>query len=454
MRSRPKVALFLRPAEGAAGQTVRAELELDAGSATPVEFVDVWLTGVERAYRDDDQAWAQTIVSRKARFTPGRLTKGKQRFAADFALPENAPPSYQGRWYSTEYAFDVHVSIPWWPDRHARFALPVAAEPVPPEPARPQVWSSSSEGPKDKRPYLEVSLVQPQVAPGEPIEGTLAVTNLTAVRRLEVAFVGHEHVTLQGKTHTVEVQRLVARLDGAHKEGVGTPFRVRFPKDAPPTFFTRSMQMRWHLVVRAVVGFGDDVVMHIPIVVSRLADAAVPESKRRRAAAAAPVGRERRALLWRAAAERLSLRNDAARERMVGTFGGVGLTVRLEQRPDGSLWVIGECQFRPALAAGLAVRERRWLDALGNGVPLPSPLHERLFAEATVPEVVATLLGDGRAFAAVEEVSMDDEGAMLAAPASVQSTEALVDRITPLLAAAQALGEARDRLPDAGGTYR
>jgi len=456
MRSRPKVALFLRPATGAAGQSVRAELELDARSETPVEFVDLWLTGVERAYRDESQAYAQNIVSRRARFTPGKLVKGKQRFAADFALPAGAPPTYSGRWYATEYAFDVHVSIPWWPDRHARFALPVAPDPVPAEPVRAQVWSSKSDGPEGKRPYLEVALAQPRIAPGEAIEGTIAVTNLRSMRSLEVAFVAHEHLVLGGQTHDVEVHRLVARLPEKREEGVGVPFRVRFPKEAPPSFAARGMRLTWHLMVRAVVAFGEDVVMHLPIVVSQGRPGEVPDSRRRRATVAAPVGRERRALLWRAAAERLELRNDEQRERMESAFGGVGLVVRLEQRPGGDLWVVGECTFRPALEAGLSLRERRWLDALAKeGLELPAALAKRFFAEARDVEVARTLLAElGAALAPVEEVSLDDEGALLGMRASVQSTEALLERITPLVTAAQALGEARDRLPGAGSTYR
>ncbi|RYE92248.1 MAG: hypothetical protein EOO75_07125, partial [Myxococcales bacterium] len=148
MRRRPEVSMRLRPGAPVAGSEVVVETVLAVPSRTPVDSVEVRLSGHESFALQTGHARVARVplVHLVARFAPGLLDPGEHRLPARFALPGGAPGAYPGRFVAVAYEVSVAVAIPWWPDRHARFLLPVRSAPRPVTP-RAVMFASRVEGP-------------------------------------------------------------------------------------------------------------------------------------------------------------------------------------------------------------------------------------------------------------------------------------------------------------------
>jgi hypothetical protein len=176
---------------------------------------------------------------------------------------------------------------------------------------------------------------------------------------------------------------------------------------------------------------------------------------RRRRAQLPPVGHERRTLLLRAAAERLELELTAESEELRTVFASSTLIIRLEPHEGRGLVAVAELTW-PTLGLDLELRERRWTDAFGEELELSDPpFRKRFYARATETERASLMLdADVRgSFASLTEVEIDDEGAVLARPISVQSVESVVDDLRPTLDAARRLADAAARVAPTMG-YR
>src|SRR6202012_2308534 len=135
------------------------------------------------------------------------------------------------------------------------------------------------------------------------------------IRRIEVAFVTVDVPRVKSGVGVTEVGRYSARLlDGAPADGKPMPLRIRLPASAPVSFTSSTLAIAWRIEVRAVIAFGSDVTLSIPIAVTARhvqGDETPPPVPR-----VAPVGKERRALVWADVARRMHLENDADAEQM------------------------------------------------------------------------------------------------------------------------------------------
>ena len=83
---------------------------------------------------------------------------GEHRYRYTFEVPRDAAPSYTGQRASVTYLMSVHVSVPWWPDRHAHFTLPVTMPSSPAPLGGEARIVASADGPQPKEVYAEVSI--------------------------------------------------------------------------------------------------------------------------------------------------------------------------------------------------------------------------------------------------------------------------------------------------------
>jgi hypothetical protein len=229
---------------------------------------------------------------------------------------------------------------------------------------------------------------------------------------------------------------------------------VRFPEGASPAFSGRHGHVLYHVAVVAVVALGRDVRLEVPleVVAARRAQESqgVASTRLRRVP---PVGRERHALVLKRAAEHLSLDVDEARGEAKTHWGEVSATIRLETREDVGMVALADLRW-PSCAAGLVVRERRWLDM--GGAKAEGDLGKRFHLDAEDPEKAGPFFDREilETLAAMQEVEIADDGARIAARVSVQSEPALIRDLGPLLEAARRVAEARARLPSGEGPYR
>lgn len=287
---------------------MRAEVVLDSKRSVPVEFVDVQVTGTEAL----NAGGASPFLRRVARLVEGDALRTQAcRLPFTFDLPRNAPPSYRGPVALVRYDVDVHVSIPWWPDRRARFAMQVAPLPLPTPLSKPGLYSSNPEGPRGSEAHAELSLASHHAQVGGEVAGALAVHNVGA-QRYTTATVGLRAIQetrgpfgsgrYPGTLYAVQMDLRTA------KDGASIPFRFRVPDDATPSLpfasrpdgETMASALRWVLDVSVGVRFGASVQMQVPFeVLSRKSSAE---------ATLAPVpviGEDRLAAVWEQASQPL-----------------------------------------------------------------------------------------------------------------------------------------------------
>jgi hypothetical protein len=450
VRSRPKVKLLLSPSFVTPGTQLLAETVLQARSETPIAFVSMSLCCKVFSAAGAGKSRAEqttTLYLREWRSPAGTLTVGEHRHRVAFDLPDTLPPTYAGADANIDYVIRVHVSIPWWPDRVETFTVPVASADAPsPPPPRPQSFATSPEGPRGKDSFMEVALESTQLAAGEVLSGSVSVQNLRGkrIRGIEVAVVEVESVSLP--TFGVrEARRYAIRVrDGAPREGEAIPFGIRLPESATPTFRAGAIQVTSHLEVRAIVAWGEDIVVRPPLLVTPRASA--PRSRR---GWIAPVGRERRAIVWQRASQRASLVSDPDAERMYGTRGVIAIEIRTEQR-DADFWLVAKLSW-PSLGLDLDIGERKWSDVLSLDVVKSGDAqadgrfaaHAREHAQArevVTPELMIALLR-------FEDVKLDDATATLATRGTAHATEPVEAFVVAVLHAADAIAAAADRVP-------
>ncbi len=450
MRRRPHVKLYLRPSIAAAGSEVVAEAVLTSRSTTPVEAITMVLRGNERV-GGGNQFTTVPIVSQRASFGPRTLEKGEHRVAARFPIPHHAPPSYRGHFIAIDYELELHVSIPWWLDRRERYVVPVSRRVPESEPEAPRVFANRG---KNNEPYIEATLDDQTVQQASAISGATSFSN---VSRARIKHINLEYQQREAVVHGNEVPmwQTVATyvstiLDRAPNEGETVRFRVGVPEGAAPTLVGAHARVSWTVAIVCVVSFGTDVRLTIPITV--LPTARAPRRRRRELP---PVGGERRALLLRAAAQRLELDADSDGQELRGTFGPATAVVRFESRDELGLLAVVDLAW-PALDLALEVRERKWTDAFGEEVELDdAAFHKRFHLSARERERVERLFDDDvrRALLSLAEVAVDDEGAVLGAPISVQSLETVLEALTPMIENARVLASAVARVAPSVG-YR
>lgn len=453
MRSRPSLSLFLRPDAPTPGSELIAELCLASRSDTPILGVVFRLTGTERTLIAGEVYREQHLLNRAAQTGPALLTCGEHRIASSFHIPETAPASYESSHTSIAYQLDVQVLIPWWPDRLERYRVPL--RPLPPAPApapTPGLFCNRPGGPQGRSLYMEASLESTRVALGGVVHGAVSLSNLESnrVRRVEVAFVVRERPLVKSELSTLEVARYSSVLvDGAPQESHPVRFALRVPHAAPAAFQSQLVEVYWVLEIRAVIAWGTDEVIQVPMEVHAPAPVTAG-SPSQPLAHLPPVGQERRALVWSMSAAQMGFDNDAERERMSGAVGPMRMSVALEQR-DAGLHRVATLAW-PALGLDVHVAEKRWMD-FADGLSLRlsplSPFAKRFVVRGREQAQVLALLDEAvrDMLVGFDQVALDDEGAQLASAGAANSVDELNVFLTQALAAARALERAMGEVP-------
>lgn len=448
MRSRPELHVYLQPGVVGPGETLVVESVLTSKSETPIDFIEMRLTGTllnSVGAGESHQEYRQVFYDRVWKSKEGKLTPGEHRFRVEYVMRGDAPPSYKGIAASIVYELDVHVSIPWWPDRRKRYVVPVKMPPITPGPdPRSGVFATSRRGPRGTEPFMEVALDATDVALGDVVSGRISLSNLggRTVRGVDLSFVEMEAIK-QPIEQTNERGRFRLRVhEGQPAEGEAIPFRVRIPERAAASFSAGAIEVRTHLEVRADLAWGNDVVVRAPL--------AIAPAKRtdRHEGRVEPVGRERMLAVWQAAATKAGFVVAAGAETggdgMHGMRGAVRVRITSGHR-DGDYWLVAELRF-PSIGLDLDVTERSWrdvlaLDAVKTGdeaVDKRFTIHAREqaqakpFVDAFIPKLVA-----------FEDVKAGDDAVNVASRGSVHSTERVDAFLSLVLITADALDAAR-----------
>ena len=162
----------------------------------------------------------------------------------------------------------------------------------------------------------------------------------------------------------------------------------------------------------------------------------------------APLGSERRALVWAEVAGRTGLVSSAAQETMSGRFGAVSLELALELRAD-QLHAVATLEW-PDAGLDVTLTERRWTDAFKRDVTVGDAAFDaRFVASGREPaQVEALLVAEVRAaLLAFERVTLDDSGAQLASAGNGSTVEELEPFVRRAIAAATALDGALAAVP-------
>jgi hypothetical protein len=415
-----------------------------------VDFVDLRLEGTELV-SEGTATSTHSVVALHARHGPRTLGVGEHRLAAEFQIPASAPPSYAGRHVAVAYKLDVHVAIPWWPDRRGSFVVPVVLPPVAVTP-RPNTTVSRLDGPRGTEAYVEASYDSTVLEVGGHLAGAVSLANLggRAIRGVSLELLAAESSARGG---IVDGPRARWRIhDGAVHEADPIRFRVALPRDLPVSFAGHLFKLQFFLEVVVDVAWGGDVRLRTPVeLVPARTDARGAPSGGAASRWVAPVGRERRALLWAAVAEQRGLVNDAASESMSATIDAVALEVRLEQRGIDGVYALAKFRW-PDLGIGLHVEPRRWTDVVARAgiVSLGTEAAAKKFtAHAREAAQAQALLGGGALglLAKYDESRVDDEGASVARRGAAQSRAQLDAFVAHSVTTAQALARGLRRVP-------
>jgi hypothetical protein len=449
MRSRPDLKVYLPRGVLTPGTRLHAEAVLLSRSETPIHGVEAHLAAVEELHVGTKQYETHRLLDLVARTPEAVLTPGEHRFSFAFDIPPGAPPTYRSAATAITYDLHIRVGIPWWPDRSARYDVPVVpAVAGPSTTATAAVICTDLRGPQGSDLYIEASLESASVPLGGVIRGAVSLANVAhhRIRRVELALVQSERLRSSGAD--VAERYVVPFHDGAPPEGQVLPFAVKVPDNAATSFVAGLVAVGWYVEVRAVIALGSDVVLTVPFHVFRAAAGASPGPAALRRIP--PVGRDRRALLWAESARRNGLANDADAERMTLEAGDVSLAVTLEPRKAGGLALTASLAW-PRLGIELAVTERRWVDVWSSGaVAVDAPgFSERFTARGREAAQVHAFLDEAscRWLLLFDEAAVGDEGATLVSHSAAQSLEELDAFVARAAGAARAFGEVVGRVP-------
>jgi hypothetical protein len=370
MRSRPEIELKL-PSSVRPGDDVRVTMILRSSSETPVERVEVTLTGTESARHPEQSSYSVTrqvhtataVLSEKT-----SLGEGTYTFEGSLPLPAEMPFTYIGFVSDVRYTVRGDVEIPWWPDAHETVDLLVSPRPAERPPRHPVSAMTGRGG----GPFVEIALDDRAFAPGEEITGAVALGNVRGqrVKGMDVALVGIEHLRLSGghsSERAVEAHRhpTFLRVDAAD-EGREIAFRLRVPRDAVPSFDEGLMALVWGVEVRVEIGLASDITHMIPVVIGAFgrpasgADRGLQGSVDRQGAARSGgpgrprigSGRWRDAWAEAGAASGLSLEGDELR--LTGQLHGCEASIAPEDGGDKHGLVAADLRF-PSLDLGLHI---------------------------------------------------------------------------------------------------
>lgn len=426
MRSRPDLVVYLDPAEPCPGERLQAHIHLTSHSETPYDKIDVFLVGRESRYKRTANTGKTSVrkfhrreIVRFAKSFPGGVLKpGKWTQTVYFDLPPHAPPTYRSALATVEYELSVRVDIPWWPDKHEKYGVTLRIPPKEPAAPEPRVFTTQVGDQRGKDPVIELSLEDQRLPLGDALAGAVAITGLgdRKLRRVELAISTIESALVQSTAGPAEVDRKTRSLfDGTPGEGESIPFHIAIPHDLAPTFNTPFIRVDHAIEIVAVVAFGRDLTLRVPVFVerrTRLSQGAVGQIPL--------VGKQRHLAVWRAGIEAMRAKghpiadSDPDQAKLVLDVRGLRATVTEEHREGLGPCLVAEIEW-PALGVEMRVVERRWTD-FGTKLPaLDEALQDRFTVRVREPAQVARLLGpDVRdALGVFDEAALDDDGAVV-----------------------------------------
>lgn len=428
MPSRPEARVYLSPAEPFAGDLLRIRVELESGAGTTCDGVDVAFVGRESRYRRTVSTGKTTyrtyhrrdIVRLGAHFEVDGLAPGVWVREVEVPLPGDLAPSYHSGLSTIGYEVTLHVSIPWWPDLERSYPIVVRPRPTAAPARSPQVFTTQAGEHRGDDPVLELSLETDRLTPGGSLGGSVAITGLggRTLRRveLECSAVETALVTSSAGPHGTEQARWEVH-QGTPGDGEAVAFRVGLPASMAPSFESPFIRVEHVIEARAVVAFGRDVTLRVPVTV---AYEAAPVTDGGRGLATPLVGRDRYAAVWREAIERVAARggqpftHDAERGRTTFAARGVHVTVTEEQREGLGPCLVAALSWEP-LGLGLRVADRRWTDFGGRVEGVDAELQKRFTVKAREGAQVRDLLSSATRdlLALFDEAALDDEGAVV-----------------------------------------
>ncbi|MDI1444227.1 hypothetical protein [Polyangium sp. 6x1] len=421
MRSRPDVTVYLDPAEPSPGDRVRVHVHLKSTTQTPFDAIDVELVGRESRYRRTSsngktstrKYHRREILRLGKRFPAGVLEPGTWEQAIDFPLPHGLPPTYRSGYSSIAYELSVHVNIPWWPDRHETYVLPIRVPTAPATPPEPRVFTNQAGEHRGEDPVIELSVEDQRLPVAGTLAGAIALTGLgdRRLRRIELSTSHVETALVPSTAGPAEVDRRTWQLfEGTPEEGASIPFRISIPPDLVPTFQSPFIRVDHALEVVAVVAFGRDISLRVPVVVERQRGA-------RKAVKGLPlVGKQRHLSVWRAGADAVRAAGytvvdfDPEQAMLTLDVRGIRVEVTEEHREGMGPCLVAELAF-PALGLDVRLAERRWTD-FGEKLPgLDKRLAKRFTVRAREPMQATSLLGAEvrDALEVFDEAALDDE---------------------------------------------
>jgi hypothetical protein len=392
IKHRPDVRLLL-PRPLLAGRAADFIVELDCSKPVPVDTVSlrlfgdlVWFTTNEYGRHHSKSRFLDHAVPLIDEQT--ELGVGVHRLRAQLLLGEQLPGTWTGEQLAVEYAVEVHVDIPWWPDKRAMFVVRLADGREALVDDQPTVYVSHAGGPPGKGPYLELSLGQRSVRAGGLLRASAALGNveLNQYRKLQVEIIAQEsYPNALGRTHVHEhaLARWSVGVEGHTGELQPIPFSVELPRGLSPAFELHGCQLRWFVQVSADVAWGVDPKVRVPIVVQPAAIVDAIE-----VVAPVAVGSDRLRLIWLKVADDHELAFD--HDRLCGARGEVAIEIRRDSE-EGPTRVLGRLGF-PSLGVGLRPhRERRGLlGALATGLAARDDDQTRLITERLGAEISAS----------------------------------------------------------------
>ncbi|MDC3958401.1 hypothetical protein [Polyangium jinanense] len=437
MRSRPDVTVYLDPAEPSAGERLRVHVHLKAKTETPFDAIDVELVGRESRYRRTSsngktstrKYHRREIVRLGKRFPAGVLQPGTWEQAIDFPLPPDLPPTYRSGYTTIEYELSVHVHIPWWPDRHEAYVIPIRVPTTSAAPPEPRVFTSQAGEHRGEDPVIELSVEDQRLPLLGTLAGAVAFTGLgdRRLRRVELATSVVETALVTSSAGPAEIDRRTWTLfEGTPEEGASIPFRIGIPPDLVPTFHSPFIRVDHALEVTAVVAFGRDLSLRVPVVVER------QRGPRKSAKGLPLVGKQRHLSVWRAVADSARAAGstvvdfDPEQAVLVLDVRGIRVEVTEEHREGLGPCVVAELAF-PALGLDLRLAERRWTD-FGAKLPgLDKRLAKRFTVQAREPMQATSLLDAEvrEALDVFDEAALDDEHAVVVQKGGVYQVSGL-----------------------------
>lgn len=361
LKRRPGIKLYA-PQVILAGRPFAVRVVLECEVPVPVDAVEVellgtgiWAMGLSHGQPGDAQVfsrWVARPITRRC-----ELTVGSHELTMSFELPADVPASYRGMLFSMEWTLGVHVKIPWWPDARATFVVHVVRSP----PSRPaavprRVFASSSEGPRPRKPYVEVSLGRTAVVGGERLHGRVALSNTASCqyRALRITLVGVESAPSLLSTFT-QHNRMgcwVIPFD-APTEDEPIDFALDVPSGLVPGFRTPTLLLEWFLEVRVDVAWALDTTLWIPIEVHA---GSLEGAEGAEVAAPLAVGSQRLALVWAEAARRAGY--DYVDGQLTRQLGPCRLAIRREHQGRRGLRLWAEARLA-GVEVGLRASEGR-----------------------------------------------------------------------------------------------